>query len=291
MHNSLFTAARLLSTVCLGVLLTSCEEPRPQPVDVALLSTDVYGSVAQHTLVLPFIAMEEFASRPQSFSLDREGDHIRAREARDELLRASTDPADPREFDHLSIVVRTYGWNDFQPGQRGVCALLSRAWARSVCDNPWAATRQALPGDRFRLVDLRRLQVADGRDPVNCIDTDKPRRELPQAAGEAVMICEAKVYGGDSDEFHSAVVRIDGDLGASWLVWRHGQHGETAEAMTEREGKAIAAFVRHGLGEEEDFPALHTTMCRLRRPGSTDSPKGPDCPGAPPADVRQPTAG
>jgi hypothetical protein len=48
--------------------------------------------------------------------------------------------------------------------------------------------------------------------------------------------------------------------------------------MTEREGKAIVAFVRYGLGSSENFQILHDTVCGLRRPGSRDSPKGPDCP-------------
>lgn len=275
MHRCLSTVSRLLFAGCLAALLASCEERKRQPVDVALLSTDVYVSVAQHTLVLPVIAMEDFAYRPQSFSLDRQGDRARAREARDELLRDAADPAQPMVLDGLSIAVRTYGWNDFDPGQRGICALLTRDWARSVCGNPWAAVQQALP-HRFRLVDLR-LQGGDGPDPVNCVDPGRPRRESPRSVGEAVMVCEAKVFGGDSDEFHSAVVRIEGDLGAVWTVWRHGQSGETAEAMTEREGKAITAFVRHGLGEDEAFPVLHASMCGLRRPGSVDGPEGPDC--------------
>lgn len=246
-------------------------------VDVTLLSTDVHVSVAQHTLVLPFIALEDIAYRQQSFSLDHKGDIARAKKARSDLLRESADPKHPMVFDDLSITVRAYGWNDADMRQIQMCSLLTRAWARSVCDNPWAAILQALPPNRFRLVDLRRLQVGGTNDRVNCIDNGKPRRELPKEVGEAVMVCEAQVYGGDSDEFHSAVVRIDGDLGALWTVWRHDQNGETAEAMTEREGKAIAAFVKYGLGESEDFPKLHASLCRLRRPGSVDAPSGPDC--------------
>ena len=91
------------------------------------------------------------------------------------------------------------------------------------------------------------------------------------------MVCEALVYGGDEDEFHHSVVRIDGELGALWIVWRNGQNGEMAEAMTEREGRAIVAFVQYALGGRENFPALHQIMCSLRRPGSRDAPGGADC--------------
>jgi hypothetical protein len=126
-------------------------------------------------------------------------------------------------------------------------------------------------------VDLSRLQVGDPRGPANCHDNGKPRRPLPQRPKEAVMVCEAPVYGGHDDKFHYAVIRIDGDLGALWTVWRHGQNGEAVEAMTEREGKAIVAFVQYALGKNEDFPELHADMCRLRRPGSVDGPHGTDC--------------
>lgn len=91
------------------------------------------------------------------------------------------------------------------------------------------------------------------------------------------MVCTAMVFGGRDDQYHSAVVKIDGDLGALWTVWRYGQNEETAEAMTEREGKAIVAFVRYALGARENFAQLHADVCRLRRPGSSDHPHGADC--------------
>ncbi len=91
------------------------------------------------------------------------------------------------------------------------------------------------------------------------------------------MVCESSDYEGNKNRYHSAVVRIDGDLGALWAVGQNEKIDETAEAMTEREGKAIVAFVQNALGASEDFPALYSTLCRLRRPGSIDSPKGADC--------------
>ena len=268
----------LLLSILLAVL-TSCEKPEVErsTVDVKRLSTDVHVAIAQHNLVLPFIALEDYAYRHQSFSLNREGDREHALSAASKLLRDATDSKHPLAFDSLSVVVRTYGWNDFDTSQIRVCPLLTRDWARSVCDNPWAAIQQALPVNRFRLVDLRSLQIDDPRRPGQCFNNGKPHKPLPQSAGEAVMVCESSDYEGNKNRFHSAVVRIDGDLGALWTVWQYEKNDETAEAMTEREGKAIVAFVRNALGESEDFPALHAIMCRLRRPGSVDSPKGADC--------------
>lgn len=269
--------SRLCLVVCACFVLASCEKDERSAVNVGRLATDTHVAIAQHTLVLPFIALEDYAYRHQSFSLNRKGDSERALSAADKLLRDSADPKNPLALDALSIVVETYGWNDADMRQRQMCPLLTREWTRSVCDNPWAAIQQALPANRFRLVDLSRLQIGDSHSPAQCVVDGMPYRTLPQKPGEVVMVCKAHVYGGDDDEFHHAVVRINGNLGALWTVWRHGQNGETAEDMAEREGKAIVAFVQYGLGSSEDFPALHATMCDLRRPGSVDNPHGADC--------------
>jgi hypothetical protein len=261
----------------LSAVLTSCGRDEPSAIDVGLLSTDIHVSIAQHTLVLPFIALDDYAYRKQSFSLNRKGDTEHALTALNQFLHDSTNPQRPLMLDNLAVVVQTYGWDDGNERQKEVCPLLTHEWAKSVCDNSWAAIQQALPANRFQLVDLSRLKIEDRRSQVNCRDDGKPRLPLPEKTGEAVMLCTAMVFGGDEDKFHSAVIRIDGHLGAVWMVWRDGQYGETAEAMAEREGKAIIAFVQYAIGQNEDFPVLHADMCRLRRPGSVDHPHGADC--------------
>jgi hypothetical protein len=271
------TPIRALLLFTLLATLASCGQDGHSKIDVKLLSTDVHVSVAQHPLVLPFIALEDYAYRKQSFSLDRKNDGKQALDALDIFLRDSADPNKPLELDGLTVVVRTYGWNDADMRQRQVCPLLTREWARSVCDNPWAAIQQALPANRFRLVDLRRLQLGDPQSPDRCRENGEARRPFPQSPGTAVMVCEAMVWGGADGEYYLAAVRIDGDLGALWTVWRHGQNGETAEAMAEREGKAIISFVGHGVGKGEGFPNLLAEACRLRRPGASDGSHGTDC--------------
>jgi hypothetical protein len=272
MNRKILTALLLPSLL---VALSSCgkDDHSAVAVDVTQLSSDVYVSVAQHTLALPFIALEGYASRQQSFSLDRKGDSERFHNAFKKFLHDAEDPKMPLILDSLPVVIKTYGWDS--AGMR--CPLLTREWARSVCDNPWAAIQQALPSDRFRLVDLSSLQVGDPRGLVNCRNDGKQHRPLPQKMGEAVIVCTAMVYGGPEDQYHHAVVRIGGNLGALWMVWRYGKNGETAEAMTEREGKAIVSFVQYATGKNENFALLKASMCGLRRPGSADGPNGADC--------------
>lgn len=268
---------RAFSVPILLCILASCAKPEESAIDVKLLSTDIHISVAEHALVLPFVALDDYAYRKQSFSLNRERDSENAKDALNQFLYDSKDPKRPLVVDGLSIVMRTYGWNDADIRQRQVCPQLTREWARSACDNPWAAIQQALPENRFRLVDLRSLQIGNSRSPANCLEDGKPRRPLPRNPGQSVMLCAAQVFGGSDDQYHHAVVRIDGDLGALWMVWRYGQNGETAEAMTERQGKAIVSFVQNSLGSNENFHRLNVEMCRLRRPGSVVSPGGSDC--------------
>lgn len=246
-------------------------------VDVGLLASDIHVSIAQRPLVLPFVALEEHARQGMSFSLDRQGDRRRAAKARQQFLRDSANPGQPLPLDSLSVVVDTYGWNHSELGHPPLCALLTREWARAVCDNPWASTRQALPYNRLRLLDLSRLRTTGAGRQAECRNGTPLPRALPTEPGQALLLCNAMVYGGREDQSHHAVVRIDGDLGALWTVWNYGQNGESAEAMAQREGQAIAHFVQHALGPREDFAALQARMCRLRRPDSADHPHGPDC--------------
>jgi hypothetical protein len=265
----------LIASACL--LVAACDDDdAPPKAKATRLSTDVHVAIAEHPLVLPFVALEDYAYRHQSFTLDPEGDRERAIDAVDALLRDSADPLHPLTLDQLSILVRTYGWNDFEEGARAICPLLKREWARSVCDDPWAAVQQALPSDSFRLIDLGRLNIADPHSPANCVHREGQRQHLPQAIGEAAILCEAMVFGG-SDHYR-AVVRIDGDLGALWYMSGKIQNGESMDARLEREGQAILAFVQNALGPVENFSTLHAVLCRLRRPNSSDHPnRPPDC--------------
>lgn len=72
------------------------------------------------------------------------------------------------------------------------------------------------------------------------------------------------------------MIRIDGELGAAWTISLGNHSDEPLQAIVARQGKAIAALVRHGLGPQEDFARLHATLCGLRPP---DYHRGlrPDC--------------
>lgn len=274
MNRQLLLSFTLLS---FSAFLASCGKDEHSALDVGLLSTDVHLSVAQQSLVLPFVALDDYAYRKQSFSLKGKSENKSSQNTLKQFMLETANPKEPLVVETIAVLVRTFGWNDADMSQRRTCPLLTRAWAQSVCDNPWAATQQALPANQFKLLNLRGLQIGSSPSLANCRTDSAPIRALPQISKKALIVCAAQVFGGKDDEFHTAIIRIEGDLGALWMVWRYGQNGETAEAMAEREGNAIVAFVQHGLGGSENFPKLNAEMCRLRRPGSGDGVSGAGC--------------
>ena len=70
----------MIRALFLSILLASlfsCGKDKLSAVNVGLLSTDLHVSVAQHTFILPFVALDDYAYQKQSFSLDRKGDSER----------------------------------------------------------------------------------------------------------------------------------------------------------------------------------------------------------------------
>jgi len=270
--------ARVGLSVCLGLVLSSCGKGEERTAaNLKLLSTDLHVSIAQHHLVLPFVALEDYQRGGQSFSLNRKEDAERAATAFRQLMRDSQNPEVPKPFDRLSVTIDTYGWDDGDMRRVQVCRMLTRQWTRAACDNPWAAIQQSLPG-RIELVDLRRLKMESPEPRIpRCARNGSPRRAFPTGEGEAVMVCEEEISGGKPHEDFVAVVRIDGDLGAAWSVYEQHQRTETAQAMAARQGKAIAALVRYGLGSSENFSRLYGTLCQLRGPPLPHPVPDPRC--------------
>lgn len=243
------------------------------------LASDANIIIADNILVLPVVALRDYAYSGASFSLNRAADReiFQDKSKNFQKLSSSIDTA-PR-LDRIDIIVQTYGYDESNLGvAQMICPQLTRLWSQAVCSNPWSAVRQALPGSGFTIIDLRALKTGRSSKILNC----KQHSDLPETVNfqpeKALLMCEASVitYSGSSKFFVSAVL-IYQDLGAIWTVSENSQSLESAQSEADREGKAIVAFVRHGLGPEEDFPALQSAACALRRPGSADGPKGADC--------------
>ena len=266
-------AILMVWSILICVTASGCGERRKP--DVQLLASDVHVRIADQPITLPWIALQDFAYAAQSFSLNRAGDREREGEQRAAFRAATTNPATAPALDTLNVIVRTFGWNDSDMRQRAMCPLLTRQWSRSVCDNPWAAIQQALPVNRFVLVNLSTLDPS--KSPANCTEASAKLITSIEKKPTASLLCDFKIYGSADTRFYTAVVQVADNLGAVWSVWERAGSKETAAEQASREGKAIVAFVRYGLGATEDFPKLHDVACQLRRPDAADGPKGSEC--------------
>lgn len=260
---------------CVFLALTACKKIEEPPRNYALLASDVHVSIAHRRLVLPFISLS--ANRGmQSFSLAKKDDAASQANAIDNLMHESIDSENSKPLDRISLQIDTYGWDDWDMKMGQICPMLTRKWAQSVCDNPWAVVQQSLP-NRIEIVDLRRLKLDTNQYSPRCAENSLPYQSLPARQGAPVIICEQQMFGGKAAEFYVAAVRIDGDLGAVWLIARSSQAGETGEARMARQGKAVVAFLQYGLGPSEDFSKLYNILCELRAPDSAPGPHHLDC--------------
>ena len=273
MRRTILWSATLLicaTAAACGDILKERRKP-----DVQRLASDVHVKIGGLPITLPWIALEDYAYTPQSFSLDRGGDRKREFEQRDAFRSATSSSATAPALDSLSIVVRTYGWNDSDMRQRAMCPLLTKKWSRSVCDNPWAAIQQALPVNRFALVDLDTLEP--GKRPANCTKASAKLVSSIKISSTASLLCDFDIHSSGDTRFYTAIVQISDNLGAVWAVWESAKSKETAAEQAFREGKAIVALARYGLGTTENFSKLLSTVCQLRRPDAAAGPAGSDC--------------
>ncbi len=260
------------------LLLTGCGGPRDLTEEqLAELVQDVYVRVADHPLVLPRVAVGSSYAGGQSFSLGTGKAEAIAADAARQRLRDASAPAAALELPQLRIRIRNYGWEEDIPQSQVFCSQLRRQWSRALCNNASPALIQALPVNGFSL--LAWPLAPEARASVwsaDCPPAGQPLPDLP-GDGQASILCRLATSSKESPLFH-AVVRIDGDLAATWVVWPEAKTGETAAAKAQREGQAMIALVQLGMGPAEDFARLHQRMCQLRRPAVIDSSDRPDCP-------------
>jgi hypothetical protein len=272
------TAMRRL--ICLARVLMICATAsacsgKPQAPDVHRLASDVHVEIAGQAITLPWIALADYAYTTPSFSLNRSDDRQQESEQRESFRAATSNAITAPSLDSLNLTVRTYGWNDSDMRQRAMCPLLTKQWSRSVCDNPWAAIQQALPVNRFTLVDLSTLKPAERQ--ANCTEASEKLISSIKRSSTASLLCEYDINGSRDLRYYTAIVQISDNLGAVWPVAESAQSKETASEKAIREGRAIIALVRYGLGKKENFSKLHEIACQLRRPESADGPGGSDC--------------
>lgn len=237
------------------------------------LSSDAHVVVGGRSLVLPVVALPEFSSMGQVFTLNRAKAARSFQERQDAFQKKASDPLTAPELDGLRVYIGAYGWNISE--NRDVrefsipefCERLSRGWAQSVCDNPWAPLQQALP-EEFYLAGRRSLDVFDRYWTVGKERWSDQLRAMPQIGAVAETACDQE--NESRPQFCTAAIQVAGDLIAVWTV-TDSEH-ETSSQRAKRQGKAIAAFVQHGLGDEEDYQGLRKMACDAVQPDHSKSP-------------------
>ena len=126
-----------------------------------------------------------------------------------------------------------------------MCPLLTRDWARAMCDNPWsyAVRHLSLPTNRLILLNLQDLAAQPSWTTVGGENKWAQVSEMPLDPGATDIVCDRKARA--SKLFCTAGTRLDGDLIAVWTVWDGPR--ETAADQAAREGQAVRALFRHGL--------------------------------------------
>ncbi len=230
---------RRLTAIAALASLGACSAPRPTAApehQIDFLASDAHLIVGGAHLVLPFVAIPDYVA--QGLPVLSE--------------------------DKVTVVVRPYGWNDFDTSYKRICPRLKRRWSQSVCDNPEAALLQAMPQGRVYLADLRKLDAFRSYFAFRGVSIADQVRPMTLAVGVAETACGA---GASPDDWTcTAAVRIDGNLGAIWTVsGRAGDH-ETPQQKAQREAKAVTAFVKYAIGPIEDFPRLMAVAGATQRP-------------------------
>jgi hypothetical protein len=259
----------VLSGTALGLMFEG--QPRsypPTPAEAALLGSDVHLMIGGVALTLPLIALDRDSRRDAFFS-DNGPDWIAAEAVQRAGFAAEAGlAAAPLRRDRASVRIEAFGLEDSDGiAWRRVCDHLVRRWSRSVCDNAFAPLLQALPRGSFDLADSRRLDAF--RNTFLSIGDLGEAAPILQAMdlrlGEPSLACGTP-YKPDAPRPCLVALQVKGDLVAVWFV----RDGPDDSALTQarREGRAITAFVAHGLGPVEDFSNLTAAACATLRPGA-----------------------
>lgn len=250
----------LCSLIGLSFLGPSPGRSSSSPVH-GFLTSDAHVVVGDVPLLLPFIALPDRVSMGSFLALDRAGAGEDWRRARAAFRAAASDPGTAPAVDLLAVNIFTYGWIGETASVETICPKLNRKWARSVCDNPWAPLRRALPENPFYLVDDRKMDAFDQHLTVGYERVSDHLRAMDLRAGSVSVVCDRTP--ATTPRFCTAAMTVDRHLAAVWTVWD--EEGESAARMAARQGRAVRAFVRHALGPREDFRTLTAVACAARR--------------------------
>lgn len=251
---------RVAGVVAAVALVGSCGGQDPSANDTEFLSADAHVTVGDVTIVAPFVALRNVTTMGQFFAVDRRKAREEWRAQRDAFRKAAEDPVTAPKLSKVEIGIDSYG----EHGREDICDGLTRQWSRSICVDMRGLLLYVLP-DRFYLADALALEAFDNHHTVGNETAGAQLRSM-EITNDPAYRCDA-ARSASGTLFCTAAVRIQGNMIAVWNVWDGGP--EQLPDMTLRQGKAIQAFVAHGLGPTENFEELIRISCDLREPNSS----------------------
>lgn len=234
--------------------------------EMAALAANANLLIGDVPIVAPFVIVLNQRSIGASFTLNRQKTQIDWRRSRDGFRAAAANVANPFELEKIDLRVRALGWSEVS-GYHGklLCQRLARQWARSICFDLSAPLLQSLPYNQtITFADNRKLEEwANSHHFAGYKGTLGNRLQtINWQPGSTSVICEKELEG--TRRSCTAAILIDKYLVAIWSVWDG--KSENVEQMAKRQGAAILAWVKYGLGTTENFEKLQTLVSKLKRP-------------------------
>lgn len=160
-------------------------------------------------------------------------------------MEQAKDPATPAPLDRLAIRIEQYQYYGERTASAGICPLLVRAWAGTLCRGQHKGALQKLPLD-FELYDRAKLDLLKNTFTVG------KERAYDQVKNFALNLKQTEIGCDQRSRFCKAAVQVHPGLVAVWTVWTSEDNKVTASDMAARQGAAIVQFVTRAIGTTED---------------------------------------
>lgn len=243
MKTITWIAISIISVMLLAVIWTH----DPDQPDAGFLATDAYFLIGGEPVTLPFVAVNRI-TMPQGNTnpLPRFRSDARYFETKDyksKFLELASNPTIPMQVAIIDVFYGVYGTYGEYSASGAICGLLTREWAKQICNNERAGILAHIPSS-FSLVDRKSVPTFQNQIFSRDITTDQIAR-LKLDTGRPEVICglEAKSCRG--------VVAITNELLVIWTVWDSRTQSETATEMGSRQGAALFQLVLNGFGNTE----------------------------------------
>ncbi len=240
MKNIRAVAAGTISMLSAAIIGCSESPAPPAPPDVPFLASDANFLVGGHHIVIPVVAM-----RGPNHVFDLA--HRRPEKNLKERLKTeASDPNAPMRMDKVSLQISQYQYAGDHSASVGICPLLQRKWAETLCRGRRRGLLARLP-NQFDLLSRDRLDILASHWTVG------GERVYDQVKDKALQINVVETGCDKKSSFCTAAVEVLPGLLAIWTVESDKKAMITADQMAETQGSAIVQFVRRAIGATEDI--------------------------------------